>query len=76
MKIDPHYKQGFEQGYWLRRGDSPHLKELLEKNADGNNYHKGLTAGDKEARREAVRDRRDKSNDQPQIGKDNGVEPD
>jgi|GEM_PF-2166429 hypothetical protein len=63
-KVDQQYKDGFEIAYWLRRGNSPHLQEIMDKNANGNNYDKGLQAGKKEADREQVRQRLQGNKDQ------------
>ena len=56
-KVDPLYKKGFEQAYWLKRGNNPHLNDIIQNNANGNKYHSGLLAGKKEAEREKLRER-------------------
>lgn len=55
-KVDPLYKKGFEIAYWLERGDNPQLKHIMESNANGNAYDKGLRAGKREAEREKMRE--------------------
>ena len=66
LKVDTHYKQGFEIGYWLTKGNSPHVKDIMHNNANESPYHKGLKAGNKEARKEQTRAnlRNDQSNSQ------------
>ncbi len=55
-KVDPLYKKGFEIAYWLERGDNPLLKHIMEANANGNAYDKGLHAGQREADREKMKE--------------------
>lgn len=59
------YTKGFEHGYWLMRGDSKELDDIIKhsKHAD---YKSGLQAGKKEATREKVRERLDQTKDQSQ----------
>lgn len=53
--VDPIYKKGFENGYWLKRGDSKDLDGII-KRAKQEQYKSGLIAGKKEANREQVRE--------------------
>ncbi len=73
--IDPNYKKGFEHGYWLRRGNSEELDEIINRSKD-TKYSSGLKAGRKEATREQVRERF-KSNDNEQSqSPDKGIDVD
>ncbi|HEY1009973.1 MAG TPA: hypothetical protein VGE24_04390 [Emticicia sp.] len=67
------YTKGFEHGYWLQRGDSKELDEII-KRSNHERYKSGLVAGKKEAVRERVRDRH-KTDDQSQ-SQDKGIDMD
>jgi len=68
-KVNPDYKKGFEHGYWLQRGNSPALNQHTQNSAQHKEYASGLKAGSKEASREQVKGRMDKSK-----GKDKGID--
>ncbi|WP_118974077.1 hypothetical protein [Taibaiella koreensis] len=55
--VDPIFKKGFEHGYWLRRGNSPELNDLIQRAANHKGYYTGLKAGSKEAEREMFLDK-------------------
>lgn len=54
--VDPVYKKGFEQGYWLQRGNSVDLPDLMKKAEGHSVYSNGLKAGSKEAAREQFKE--------------------
>lgn len=54
--VDLLYKKGFEIAYWLRRGNNPHLRDIIQANSNGNEYHKGLLAGKKEAEIDVIKE--------------------
>lgn len=62
-KVDINYKRGFEHGYWLKRGESQELDEIIKRSKD-TQYSSGLKAGKKEATREQVRERMQRNSDQ------------
>lgn len=66
-QLPPLYKKGFEHGYWLCRGNSKDLDDVINGAKNHKEYHSGLKAGRKEAIRESVRDRlQDNSQEQEQ----------
>lgn len=54
--VDPVYKKGFEHGYWLQRGNSKDLPQLMENSASNAGYSNGLKAGSREAAREQFKE--------------------
>lgn len=70
--VDPVFKKGFEHGYWLQRGNSKELQQLMRNNARHEGYYSGLTAGRDEAIREQVRDEFRQMEDNKQ--KDAGID--
>lgn len=70
--VDPIFKKGFEHGYWLQRGDSKELRELMHKAGKHEGYYSGLKAGRDEAIREQVRDEFKQMDDNKQ--KDTGLD--
>ncbi len=59
--VDPLYKNGFEHGYWLKKGDSPDLRDMTQRVAksahksDGaTNYYNGICDGTKQADKEKL----------------------
>lgn len=55
-KVDQQYKDGFESGYWLAKGNHPQLSQIMQnKNADPK-FLDGMKAGQKELQREKVRE--------------------
>jgi hypothetical protein len=74
--IDPIYKKGFEHGYWLKRGESPELRDLIirlsksdDKSEGASNYYKGIVAGEAEAKKELLKAKIDRMFDK---GKEKG----
>lgn len=59
--------KGYEQGYWLMRGNRPELPAIMERAQEKPTYAHGLKSGAKEAEREKVRERlqgnKEQSND-------------
>lgn len=55
--VDPIYMKGFEHGYWLRRGDSKELDNVINGSKNHVGYQSGLIAGKKEAEREKTKER-------------------
>lgn len=58
------YIKGFEHGYWLEKGNSKDLPELIERSKNHARYSAGLRAGSKEAKREVIRDRMQNNSEQ------------
>jgi hypothetical protein len=56
-KIDPYYKKGVEHGYWLRRGESTELDDIINRSKNHVGYQTGLIHGKREADREKVKER-------------------
>lgn len=65
QKIDSEYINGFEHGYWLQRGNSKELDNIIER-SEQEQYKSGLKAGKKQATREKTRERLNDSKDQSQ----------
>lgn len=55
--------KGYEQGYWLKRGNRPELPAIMERAQEKPTYAHGLKSGAKEAEREKVRERLQNNND-------------
>lgn len=72
-KLPPIYKKGFEHGYWLCRGDSEELENVINGSKNHKDYHSGLKAGKKEADREKVRERL-QSNKEQSNEKEKGID--
>ncbi len=47
--------KGFEQGYWLKRGNRPELPNIMELAQENPTYAYGLKSGAREAEREKIR---------------------
>lgn len=71
--VDPLYKKGFEYGYWLKRGNSPELQDIINR-SNHTNYKAGLIAGQKEAIREAFRQRMEQMDKDQENDKQRGLE--
>lgn len=56
-KIDPIYKKGVEHGYWLRRGESTELDDIINRSKNHTGYQTGLIDGKREADREKIKER-------------------
>ncbi len=54
-KIDISYKQGFEHGYWLVKGDNKKVNDILKDDKASPSYKKGFDAGRVQAFREQAK---------------------
>lgn len=73
--VDPYYKQGFEQGYWLKKGQNPQLDDIIKRNNPAQ-YTKGLKDGKAEATREQTLERLRETRRQNELNRDKGLERD
>ena len=73
-KVDPIYKKGFEQGYWLQRGNSPDLSKALQQAGKNSSYVNGMKAGQKEATREQFKSRMAQAKDRSAKDRDRGMD--
>lgn len=69
-QLPPMYKKGFEHGYWLKRGNSKELDDVIKGSKNHKEYHSGLKAGKKEAIRESVRARMQSNGQEQEQGID------
>jgi hypothetical protein len=78
IDIDPQYKRGFEQGYWMQRGNRPELQDIMQAASTNQQQHyaDGLKAGSKEAIKEQVKVEFDKMDSDKQKDKDAGIDMD
>lgn len=52
----PQFIKGYEQGYWLQRGNRQELNDIITRAQTRPTYQYGLKSGAKEAEREKVRE--------------------
>lgn len=67
--VDPHYKKGFEHGYWLKKGNSPELDGIIKRNNHAQ-YGAGLKNGKAEATREMTLQRLKAARDKNELNRD------